>query len=142
MTQLQVGLIEIPDFAGYYASADGHIQTTLAQGCRDRYNLSKRTAPREVKPRPTLHGYDRVYIRRESTGKREDVYIHRIIAKLFVPNIRNVDEVNHLDCNRHNNAASNLEWVTREENLKYAMSDGFMGRNELGRFCYKNKIDN
>jgi hypothetical protein len=47
-----------------------------------------------------------------------------------------------LDCNRHNNAASNLEWVTREENLKYAMSDGFMGRNELGRFCYKNKIDN
>lgn len=130
-------LTEIPDFAGYYASPNGKIYTTLAKGCRDRYNMSKRTAPREMTPRITIYGYDRVYMRRESTGKREDVYIHRIIAELFVPNPRGVAEVNHLDCNRRNNAASNLEWVTRNENLDYAFTDGFMTRDKFGRFCNK-----
>ena len=130
-------LTEIPDFAGYYASPDGHIYTTLAQGCRDRYDLTKRIAPKEVRPRSTNHGYDRVCLRRESTGKREDLYIHRIIAKLFVPNPKNAEEVNHLDCDTHNNSASNLEWVTREENLRYAETNGFKGRDSLGRFCYK-----
>ena len=130
-------LKEIPDFAGYYASPDGHIYTTLAQGCRDRYDLTKRTKPKEVRPRSTNHGYDRVYLRRESTGKREDLYIHRIIAELFVPNPKNAEEVNHLDCNTHNNSASNLEWVTREENLGYAVVYGFITRDALGRFCRK-----
>ena len=130
-------LTEIPDFAGYYASPNGKIYTTLAQGCRDRYNLSKRTAPREMSYRILPNGYARVYMRRESTGKREDVYIHRIIAELFIPNPRGVDEVNHLDCNRLNNVVSNLEWVTRIENLDYAFTDGFMTRDELGRFCNK-----
>ena len=130
-------LIEIPDFAGYYASPDGHIYTTLTQGCRDRYDLTKRTETKEVRPRSTNHGYDRVCLRRESTGKREDLYIHRIIAKLFVPNLKNAEEVNHLDCDTHNNSASNLEWVTREENLGYAVVYGFMTRDALGRFCRK-----
>lgn len=130
-------LRKIPDFTGYYASSDGHIYTTLAQGCRNRYDLTKRTEPKEVKPRSTKHGYDRVYLRRESTGKREDLYIHRIIAELFVPNPKNAEEVNHLDCDTHNNSASNLEWVTREENLGYAVVYGFMTRDALGRFCRK-----
>lgn len=90
-----------------------------------------------MRPRSTNHGYDRVYLRRESTGKREDLYIHRIVAKLFVPNPKNAEEVNHLDCNTHNNSASNLEWVTREENLGYAVVYGFMTRDALGRFCRK-----
>ena len=62
------------------------------------------------------NGYARVYMRRVSTNKREDVYVHRIIAKLFVENPENKPFVNHLDCNRANNKASNLEWVTSKEN--------------------------
>lgn len=50
---------------------------------------------------------------------------------------KNAEEVNHLDCDTHNNSASNLEWVTREENLRYAETNGFKGRDPLGRFCYK-----
>ena len=90
-----------------------------------------------MRPRSTKNGYDRVCLRRESTGKREDLYIHRIIAKLFVPNPKNAEEVNHLDCDTHNNSASNLEWVTREGNLEYAVVYGFMTRDALGRFCRK-----
>ena len=102
-------LVEIPDFAGYYASEEGKIYSTLAQGCVDRYNLSKRVEPKELKYRKTKKGYCRVYMRRESTNKREDVYVHRIIAQLFIPNPNNLLEVNHKDSNPSNNHKNNLE---------------------------------
>jgi hypothetical protein len=43
--------------------------------------------------------------------------VHRIIAKAFIPNPNNYSEVDHLDGNRANNNASNLEWVTHRENI-------------------------
>lgn len=132
-----IKLKEIPDFAGYYASEEGEIFTTLKQGCRNRYDLSKRTEPRKLNVRYTKHGYGRVYMRRESTNKREDVYIHRIIAKLFIPNPNNLPEVNHLDNDRGNNKATNLEWISRIDNLNYAMTNGNMKRNSLGQFTHK-----
>ena len=132
-----IKLKEIPDFAGYYASEEGEIFTTLKQGCRNRYDLSKRTEPRKLNVRYTKHGYGRVYMRRESTNKREDVYIHRIIAELFISNPNNLPEVNHLDNDRGNNKATNLEWVSRIDNLNYAMTNGNMKRNSLGQFTHK-----
>lgn len=55
---------------------------------------------------------------------RTRVRTHRVIAELFVDNPNNYDEVDHLDCNRMNPAASNLEWVTHEENIKRAYARG------------------
>lgn len=130
-------LKEIPDFAGYYADENGNIYSTLKQGCRNRYDMSKRTAPILLNVRYTRKGYARVYMRRESTNKREDVYIHRIIAELFIPNPNNLSEVNHINCQRNDNRVDNLEWVTRQENIDYALKTGFMGRNKLGQFTHK-----
>ena len=50
--------------------------------------------------------------------------IHRLVMKTFKP-ISNEDTmtVDHLDHNKRNNKLSNLEWVTREENLKRANND-------------------
>lgn len=134
---ITIELKEIPDFAGYYASKEGEIFTTLKQGCRNRYDLSKRIQPKKLNVRYTKKGYGRVYMRRESTNQREDVYIHRIIAELFIPNPNNLPEVNHLDCNRANNKAENLEWTTRKDNLIYALEKGYMARNKLGQFTHK-----
>ena len=130
-------LKEIPDFCGYYASKEGKIYSTLAQGCRNRYDLSKRVEPKELKYRLTKKGYCRVYMRRESTNKREDLYVHRIIASIFIPNPLNLPEVNHIDNNRTNNSVDNLEWITRKDNLAYAFSNGNMTRDNLGRFTHK-----
>lgn len=46
----------------------------------------------------------------------ERVLIHKLVALYFVPNPENKPEVNHIDGNRQNNAAYNLEWVTSSEN--------------------------
>lgn len=42
--------------------------------------------------------------------------LHRIIATAFVPNPLGKKFVNHIDGNKENNKASNLEWVTQSEN--------------------------
>ena len=130
-------LVPIPDFTGYYASKFGKLYSTLAKGCRDRFDLSKRVPPRELAVRLTKKGYCRVYMRRDSTGKREDVYIHHIIASLFVPNPNHYLEVNHKDNNPLNNAFSNLEWCTHKYNLEYGFKFGNKARNKKGQFTHK-----
>lgn len=46
--------------------------------------------------------------------------IHRLVAKMFIPNIKNKPQVNHIDGNKHNNNISNLEWVSSSENAIHA----------------------
>lgn len=49
-------------------------------------------------------------------GKRYNKMIHRMVAETFIPNPENKPQVNHIDGNKFNNNASNLEWVTDAEN--------------------------
>lgn len=48
-----------------------------------------------------------------------DYYVHRLVARAFVPNPNNYPEINHKDENRQNNEADNLEWCTRKYNHDY-----------------------
>lgn len=44
-------------------------------------------------------------------------YVHRLIAKYFVPNPENKPFVDHINRNTHDNRAENLRWVTHTENM-------------------------
>lgn len=64
-----------------------------------------------------IRGYKCISFREGGAGsKQRHFLIHRLVAKKFVPNPDNKPFVNHIDGDRGNNAATNLEWVTRSEN--------------------------
>ena len=56
-------------------------------------------------------------------GTKKHCLVHRLVAKAFVPGYFEGADVNHKDCERTNNRADNLEWVTRRENLMYHTPD-------------------
>lgn len=45
--------------------------------------------------------------------------ISRLVALAFVPNPNNYGEVNHINEDKHDNRAQNLEWCTREYNVRF-----------------------
>ena len=69
-------------------------------------------------------GYHRVGLHKD--GKRQYKAVHRLVAKLFVDNPGSKPEVNHIDGDKSNNHYTNLEWVTRSENIKHAVDNDLM----------------
>lgn len=57
-------------------------------------------------------------------SKRFPIYVHTCVALSFIPNPRNLREINHIDGNKANNKVSNLEWCTHAENMEHAGKRG------------------
>lgn len=65
--------------------------------------------------------------------KKQSNYIHRLVAQHFIPNPEGKKFVNHIDHNRSNNCASNLEWVTAKENTKHGIDAGRINSKLRGK---------
>lgn len=53
-------------------------------------------------------------------GVRWQTSVHRIVASAFVDNPDMLDEVNHINGNKTDNRAVNLEWVSRADNVNHS----------------------
>lgn len=80
---------------------------------------------RILKATPDTKGYLRVSV----TIHREKKHfkVHREVAKAFLEEKPGKTQVNHIDGNKQNNVASNLEWVNNIENAQHAICSGLWG---------------
>ena len=72
---------------------------------------------RILKPGRIKTGYLRVNLCKN--GEMKNWLVHRLVAKTFIPNPDNLQEVNHKDENKENNSVQNLEWCDRKYNLNF-----------------------
>ena len=56
-------------------------------------------------------------------GKQKTLYVHRLVAELFLDNPNNFPCVNHIDNNKQNNNVNNLEWCSFQHNISSAFHD-------------------
>lgn len=83
-----------------------------------------------LSPSTTKSGYLEVALMVQ--GKRRKFCVHRLVGMAFVDGYFDGASINHLDGNKKNNRADNLEWVTLSENTKRQWATGLVDlRGEL-----------
>ncbi len=81
---------------------------------------------RILTPVKTKNGYLRV-------GLDKKLYrIHRLVAENFLENPNGLQQINHIDGNKENNKAENLEWCTASQNIIHAQKTGLKKVNYDG----------
>ena len=87
--------------------------------------------PRIMKQRKAGAGY--AYVGLSLNGVQRKLAVHRLVAKAFVSNTENKPEVNHINGNKTDNCANNLEWVTSKENKIHAHKIGLYDEDARNR---------
>ena len=86
---------------------------SLPKDCTGATSCCGKRKKRLLKVQVTNSGYGAVNL----GSKNRMVSIHRLVAKMFCNMPEDGCVVNHIDGNKLNNSAENLEWVTRSENM-------------------------
>lgn len=77
----------------------------------------KPIAGKQMKQSLHTKGYKTVSLTKD--GKTKTMFVHRIVAEAFIPNVDNLPMVNHKDEDKTNNFVENLEWCTPSYNRTY-----------------------
>lgn len=95
-------------------------------------NLGRvRSTEKVLKPTLNSKGYERVGLHKN--GSLKTVYVHRLVACAFIPNPEGKPQVNHMDEDKRNNRADNLEWCTPLYNNTYGKKNERSNQTKIKR---------
>ncbi|OUR93927.1 hypothetical protein A9Q87_04255 [Flavobacteriales bacterium 34_180_T64] len=86
----------------YHISSLGRVYSEKHKSLKRRFKLSH------------VNGYE-AFSAIKTNKKTELIYVHRIVAELFLENQESKQFVIHKDFDKTNNELSNLDWATRQE---------------------------
>jgi hypothetical protein len=81
---------------------------------------SKLRSVKEVIRMVQVNNFGYEFISVKHKGKFSCIFVHKEVAIAFIGNPNSKPEVNHIDGDPRNNSISNLEWVTRSENMNHS----------------------
>ena len=109
---------DIPGFEGrYQVSSLGRVKSINRKV--NKWNGVKTVPEKILTQRIDRKGYYRIELR-DNNGKKHSLQVHRLVAITFIPNPDKKAQVNHISGNKQDNAVSNLEWVSCQENIVHS----------------------
>ncbi|HEV7331315.1 MAG TPA: NUMOD4 domain-containing protein [Flavisolibacter sp.] len=108
--------LPVPGYQGKYLISDqGNIR-----------KVSLNTTEKPIQIRIDRAGY--LTVRLCQGSKIKTLFIHRLVAAAFVPNLYGKQFVNHKNGNKVDCCAVNLEWTTHAENIQHAYDSGLLSK--------------
>lgn len=123
---------DIKGYEGLYQVSNLGNVKSLARVVPHKITGSRTIPEKILKPNSDDVGY--LYVSLSKDGKKKNPKIHRLVAEAFIPNPKNLPQVNHIDENKLNNRVTNLEWSTSLDNLNYS------NVIEKGNFARRRKV--
>ena len=111
--------VDIKDRVGYQINCNGVVRS-IDRMIKRKDGFTYKAHGRILVQMDNGNGYLHVGFGKHYSGE----YVHRLVAKTFIPNPNNYRCVNHKDLDKSNNYYRNLEWATHSQNNTHAKING------------------
>lgn len=126
---------DVKGYEGFYQVSNlGRVRTISYMHCL-RGRLYRIDCERLITPTDNGNGY--LIIGLQKDNERKNHYVHRLVADAFLDKPDGKNYVNHIDYNKKNNNASNLEWCTQKENIDHSKPNIKMQRASKTKTGYR-----
>ena len=105
----------------YQVSSMGRVKSLVRKDC-----LGRTVKERILKPGVIHNGYLQVGLC--AGGKQKTLRVHRLVCEAFHENPDNKPQVNHINEDKTDNRACNLEWCTCKQNLNHGSRNERAGK--------------
>ncbi len=114
---------DIPEYEGWYEVSNlGRVRSY------HNFGWGKREKPIMLKLYTSPKGYVQVSLCKDKCHR--SVNVHRLVASAFLPDPHCDMQIDHINGNKEDNRAENLEWVTPKENTLRSLSNGLKPTGE------------
>lgn len=104
-------------YEGLYVVNSCGVVKSLGRSLTRKDGRSYSREERVLTQHPDAKGYMKVHLCKD--GKPKNAFVHRLVAQAFILNPDNLPQVNHINEDKTDNRACNLEWVSCADNVNY-----------------------
>lgn len=110
----------------YEVSSMGRVKS-LKRTITGKDGITREIKERILKPGIAENWYPTVNL--SKNGNVVTFRVHRLVATAFIPNPKNLSDVNHKDEDKTNNSVDNLEWMSHKDNSNYGTRNERIGKS-------------